>query len=172
MEKTNFIKLVKKRFGFLFGNDDSIIYTDCQFGNCLVVLQTGGYKIKIIDDRGIVAIKGGTVEAPNDSSNGWYELPLVISFITRGPKQKNFSYGPANHWYDLFSMIDSEEKTIDKQMIRLVKMLDPYWSIISDFFRQEGFQERQKGFDKFREEEIDRRWPLHAKYKRSLRKGE
>jgi hypothetical protein len=147
MELQDFIKLVKKRFSFIMENEKEILYTYSRSGNCIIVFQANGYKIKIVEDRGIAEILGAPNNAPNGPSREWYDLISVISFVTQGPKQVNLKY--SQKWW-----ISNEEKSVDSQMIRLVQILDPYWSSISDFFSQEGFRERQKELDKYREGEV------------------
>ena len=160
MELDTFIELVKNRFDFFMKEGAFIVVSGCRYGNCAVILQVNGYKLKIIYERGGVEVGAAVIDAPNDSFSGSYELTTLISFITRGPTRVSLRYN--------FDWMGDERATVDHQLVHIVEIFTPYWGIISDFFVKEGFKERIKGYNKFQEEELERRGQENAERNKSI----
>ena len=155
MEKQTFIDLIKKHFGFLMENYGfSIVYSDGpaeSFGDLDVILQSDKCKIRIMTDRKQVFLDIGLKTATLKSSKDWYDLGFVTSFLTQGPNQVNLEY--SDKW------IVDEKTTYEQEMIRLNKILEPYWGQILELFKEENIKKRQKELDDFIQKRAEERFP-------------
>lgn len=156
MEKSEFIDLVKKHFGFLIEDYGfAIVYSEKlkSFGDLCVVLQSGDCRIRIATDRGVVELHAGLHYAPYegfidefklDSSKRWHNLYHVTRFLTQGSNQANWDY--------IFPEPGFDKKTrVERQIVRLTKILEPYWDKIIELFQETTFKKRRKELELFLE---------------------
>lgn len=170
MEKEVFVDLVKKHFGFL---EDRYGFTIVHakkleaFGDCSVVLQSGDCRLRIMMDRGVVEVEAGLKYAPyadyvdewkRDSPRRWYNLYYITRFLTQGPNQAE--------WEFMFPEPGFDKKTrVERQMIRLVNILEPYWDQIIEVFQEDTFNKRQKDLGEFLAKLAEEHWEIKRKNK-------
>jgi hypothetical protein len=156
MEQQIFVDMIKNHFRFLFEEYGfSLVYSEPHptYANQHVVLQSGDCKINMYIDRGWFAIEGGskgaqikfTMDWLNlDSPNIWYDLSVVLPFLTQSSNQTRFEYiqppdGPGYH----------EEKNVESEMSRISVIIRPYLGEIIAFFQEDTFRKRQKELNEF-----------------------
>jgi hypothetical protein len=156
MEQQTFADLIKKHFRFLFEEFKfSIVYSEPHpnYANHHVILQAGDCKINMYIDRGWFFIESGvkgtdikfSVDWLNPASPyQWYDLSLVIPFLTRGSNQVNFEYteSPRGPGYN-------EEKHVESEMARISTIIRPYIGEIIAFFQEDTFRKKQKDLNEF-----------------------
>ena len=167
VKEKEFINLIKKHFDFLMEKYGfSIIYSDYSFetfGNCMVVLESKDCRIRIEKERGQVFLsialrcipyicsKDVSLESFRQWQKQWYDLSHVTSFLTQGPNQVNWKYKLPEPGFD-------EKTCIERQMVRLTRILEPYWNRIIELFQEESFKKKQKELDEFIRKLAEEKW--------------
>jgi hypothetical protein len=154
MKKEEFLDLVGTYFGSLkekYGF--SLIYSSGPwgFGDFNAIFESGNCRIQIETERGDMVISAGSLHAPfnyeypgqwvDDPLTKWYNVWYVIAFV---------SHNKINWVYPQDTMPEDDRKTsVEKQMVKLSKLLEPSWSEVINFFRKDYLIERQKELDEF-----------------------
>ena len=83
------IEQIETHFFYLFDEYGFRVFSSTiwheSFGNWVVVLLSDGFRITLFHDRGDVTLLVGPLWSPPGWQAGpWYDLPLVVEFLTLG----------------------------------------------------------------------------------------
>lgn len=139
------VETIRRYFGFLFAKREFTVITECyfdSFDNWVVVLESKDCRIRFFQDRGEVTIAFGPVwSPPNWQSGPWYDLRVMIRYITQGNEQWEYQGG-----------------STEEQFEHLAKKLRRFWQQICQLFRDDIFPQEQQVLQKIQEEMDDEFW--------------
>ncbi len=163
MERPKFFDQVKQHLQFLIDDYQFSIleerYYPEAFGDCLVLMQSRDCRIRVVLDRSQVFIDVGPLAiSALDSSSSWFDLMVIVAFVTQGSSQEPLIYEYPD------DALAPDAKT-DWQLSRLSRILQSNWESILNLFSQDVFERKQQELVDFERKRAEERLKQRRKLK-------
>ena len=120
---------IRRCFPYLFNLYNFKVISETHFesfGNWVVILGSDDYCIRLLQDRGYTDMAlGPSRPQPNWDTGPWFNLDLVLSFVSGGSENLSKLQQPFNN--------------LTQQLAELSRAYQPYSEAIKDIFKQDSY---------------------------------